>query len=112
MSSVISIKEGQEPRSVFAIHHVNDEKDFRVAQIIFNRAPLVVSKRSAKIVSRNAQIKTMLPANLALGVTQRREQAGTYIKDGNLHRALNTNSLFISNLYLKKTQTRVSSHAV
>src|SRR5229473_7101378 len=100
MSITILVKETQEPSRVLAIHHVNDEKDLGVTQIVFNRQPLVVGKRAAEVPGGDAQIKCVLPINLALPIPQRREQTGTDVENRYLHRVFVTNSLCISRLCL------------
>jgi len=74
MSFSILIKQSNQPRRVFAIHHVNNEDNISFAQIRFYPAPFLVREHSTKVVSHHAQIEPVPSIDFPLSVAQRREQ--------------------------------------
>ena len=73
MTTLKALKQWEQPRRVLAIHHVNDENNVGFAQIILDRAPLIIRERCAKVVRRHAQIESVPLIDFLLGVPQRRQ---------------------------------------
>ena len=53
---------------------MNDENEVCIAQIGFNRVPLVLVQRCAEVVRRNSQIERVRAIDLSLRIPERREQ--------------------------------------
>ena len=75
MSFSILIKQSNQPRRVFAIHHVNNEDNVGFAQSVLNVSPFSVGERRAKVVRGNMQIQSVFTINLAFRVSERSQQA-------------------------------------
>src|SRR5438067_8603846 len=65
------LKSIKKPRSILAIHHVNDEDHIRRAQIPFNLAPLILRQTRSEVVSRNTQAKRVFAVYLTLRLFER-----------------------------------------
>ena len=74
MSFSILIKQSNQPRRVFAVHHVNNEDHISITKIRFYPAPLFIREDRTKVVSHHAQIESVPPIDLLFSIAQRGEQ--------------------------------------
>src|SRR5947209_8956821 len=79
------IKEFKQSRGILAVQHMNDEDDFALKQIVFDMAPLVFGKWTTEVVSAQLQIDAIITVDLALCVTQRRQQTRPDVENRDLH---------------------------
>ena len=74
-----------ESRGVLAVGDVDDEDDFRLAEVALHLRPLALRERRAEVVRGDAKAGALASVDLPLRVAQGGEQARTDVENRGLH---------------------------
>src|SRR5712692_1063768 len=85
MLCAMFIEERNQSRCILTIHHVNNKNEVRSSKLMINVAPFSLIKHCAKVVSREAQIQTVLAIDMRFSLPQRRQQAGANVENRDFH---------------------------